>query len=98
VRRGGDRRRTIAAPAADEKGSCSGRISAIKPNPEKCIRYDLKKCGDCKKQFTVRMGTIFEESKLLLHIWLQTMHLMYRRSANSGVLFGYSHRGKFHQP
>jgi hypothetical protein len=24
----------------------------------------LKRCGDCKKQFTVRIGTIFEESKL----------------------------------
>ncbi len=55
---------------------CTGRISAIKPNPEKRVRYGLKKCGDCKRQFTVRMGTIFEESKLPLHIWLQAMHLM----------------------
>jgi transposase-like protein len=55
---------------------CTGRISAIKANPEKRVRYGLKKCGDCKKQFTVRMGTIFEESKLPLHIWLQAMHLM----------------------
>jgi transposase-like protein len=55
---------------------CMGRISAIKPNPEKRVRYGLKKCGDCKKQFTVRMGTIFEESKLPLRIWLQAMHLM----------------------
>jgi transposase-like protein len=55
---------------------CTGRISAIKPNPEKRVRYGLKSCGDCKKQFTVRMGTIFEESKLPLHIWLQAMHLM----------------------
>lgn len=53
-----------------------GRISAIKPNPEKRVRFGLKKCGDCKKQFTVRMGTIFEESKLPLHIWLQAIHLM----------------------
>jgi transposase-like protein len=55
---------------------CMGRITAIKPNPEKRVRYGLKRCGDCKKQFTVRMGTIFEESKLPLHIWLQAMHLM----------------------
>ena len=55
---------------------CTGRISAIKPNPAKRVRYGLKKCGDCGKQFTVRMGTIFEESKLPLHIWLQAMHLM----------------------
>ncbi|MGH6957973.1 MAG: transposase, partial [Caulobacteraceae bacterium] len=32
---------------------CTGRISSIKPNPEKRVRYGLKKCGDCKKQFTV---------------------------------------------
>src|SRR6201996_3019518 len=55
---------------------CMGRISAIAPNPEKRVRYGLKRCGDCKQQFTVRMGTIFEESKLPLHIWLQAMHLM----------------------
>jgi transposase-like protein len=55
---------------------CTCRITAIKANPEKRVRYGLKKCGDCKKQFTVRMGTIFEESKLPLRIWLQAMHLM----------------------
>lgn len=55
---------------------CTGRITSIKPNPEKRVRYGRKKCGDCKKQFTVRMGTIFEESKLPLHIWLQAIHLM----------------------
>lgn len=55
---------------------CTGRITAIKANPAKRVRYGLKKCGDCGKQFTVRMGTIFEESKLPLHIWLQAMHLM----------------------
>ena len=57
---------------------CGGveRISAIKPNPEKRVRYGLKKCGQCKSQFTVRLGTIFEESKLPLHKWLQAIYLM----------------------
>jgi transposase-like protein len=55
---------------------CTDRISAIKPNVEKRVRMGLKKCRDCKKQFTVRIGTIFEESKLPLHIWLQAIHLM----------------------
>lgn len=57
---------------------CGGvdRISAIKANPEKRVRYGLKKCGQCKSQFTVRMGTIFEESKLPLHQWLQAIYLM----------------------
>lgn len=57
---------------------CGGvdRITAIKPNPEKRVRYGLKKCGQCKGQFTVRMGTIFEESKLPLTKWLQAIFLM----------------------
>lgn len=55
---------------------CSGRIYAIKPNPEKKVRMGLKKCGDCRKQFTVRIGTIFEESHLPLHKWLQAIYLM----------------------
>ncbi len=50
----------------------------------------LKKCGDCKKQFTVRMGTVFEESKLPLHVWLQAMHLMV--SSKKGVSAHQLHR------
>jgi len=69
---------------------CMGRISAIAPNPEKRVRFGLKRCGDCKKQFTVRMGTIFEESKLPLHIWLQAMHLMC--SSKKGVSAHQLHR------
>src|SRR6185437_7053490 len=60
------------------------------PNPEKRVRYGLKRCGDCKRQFTVRMGTIFEESKLPLHIWLQAMHLMC--SSKKGVSAHQLHR------
>lgn len=69
---------------------CMGRISAIPANPEKRVRYGLKRCGDCKQQFTVRMGTIFEESKLPLHIWLQAMHLMC--SSKKGVSAHQLHR------
>ena len=54
----------------------SVKIYAIKPNPEKKVRMGLKKCGDCKRQFTVRIGTIFEESHLPLHKWLQAIYLM----------------------
>lgn len=52
------------------------KVYAIKPNPEKKVRMGLKKCGDCKRQFTVRVGTIFEESHLPLHKWLQAIFLM----------------------
>ena len=69
---------------------CMGRITHIKPNVEKRVRLGLKKCGDCKKQFTVRIGTIFEESKLPLHIWLQAIHLM--ASSKKGVSAHQLHR------
>ena len=32
-------------------------------------RGHLYKCADCKKQFSVRKGTIFEESRLPLRKW-----------------------------
>src|SRR5271163_3299819 len=42
----------------------------------KATRPGLCKCYDCQKQFTVRIGTIFESSHLPLHLWLQIIHLM----------------------
>ena len=38
-------------------------------------RMGLHKCNECRKPFTVRMGTIFESSHLALHLWLQVIHL-----------------------
>ena len=40
-------------------------------------RMGLRKCNECRKPFTVRMGTIFESSHLPLHLWLQVIHLMW---------------------
>lgn len=39
-------------------------------------RIGLKKCGQCRKQFTVRVGTIFEDSHLPMTKWLQAIYLM----------------------
>jgi transposase-like protein len=39
-------------------------------------RKGLYNCKECRKPFTVRMGTIFESSHLPLHLWLQIIHLM----------------------
>jgi len=47
-----------------------GRLSG------KTTRAGLRKCYACRKPFTVRMGTIFEESKLPLRLWLQAIHLL----------------------
>jgi len=41
----------------------------------KTTRPGLHKCYACKKPFTVRMGTLFEDSHLPLHLWLQVIHL-----------------------
>jgi transposase-like protein len=39
-------------------------------------RVGLKKCGHCRKQFTVRVGSIFEDSPIPLGKWLLAIHLM----------------------
>jgi transposase-like protein len=36
----------------------------------------LFKCADCRKQFTVRVGTIFEDSALPLQKWLMAIYLI----------------------
>ncbi|HRD45891.1 MAG TPA: IS1595 family transposase [Caulobacter sp.] len=71
---------------------CGGfeRITAIKPNPAKRVRFGLKRCGQCKGQFTVRMGTIFEESKLPMTKWLQAIFLM--TASKKGVSAHQLHR------
>lgn len=39
-------------------------------------RKGLYQCRGCRKQFTVTVGTIFEDSKIPLHKWLLAIHLM----------------------
>jgi hypothetical protein len=48
----------------------------VKANPAKRIRLGLWRCGDCKKQFTVKVGTVFEHLRLPLHKALQAVYLM----------------------
>src|ERR1700722_11806008 len=77
---------------------CMGRVSALAPvrghvskkSPEGAIRLGVKFCGDCRKQFTVRVGTIFEESKLPMTKWLQAIFLMV--SSKKGVSSHQLHR------
>lgn len=53
-----------------------GVIGAAGRLTGKSTRPGLWKCYACRKQFTVRMGTIFESSHVPLHIWLQVIYLM----------------------
>jgi len=66
------------------------RTKPTKKNPNGVERHGLYKCKDCRKQFTVRMGTIFEESHLPLHKWLQAIHLMC--SSKKGISAHQLHR------
>src|SRR6202163_2175075 len=42
----------------------------------KTSRAGLRKCYACRKQFTVRIGSIFEDSHFPLHLWLQAIQLI----------------------
>jgi transposase-like protein len=66
------------------------RTKPSKKNPEGKERHGLKKCAECRKQFTVRIGTIFEESHIELHKWLQAIHLMV--SSKKGISSHQLHR------
>ena len=52
------------------------RGSKSKKSPEGAIRYGLKKCGECRQQFTAKVGTVFEHARMPLHKMLQAVHLM----------------------
>jgi len=47
-----------------------GRLSG------KSSRPGLRKCYACRKTFTVRIGSIFEDSHFPLHLWLQAIQLI----------------------
>jgi hypothetical protein len=42
----------------------------------KSTRVGTYKCYQCRKPFTVKIGTIFESSHVPMHIWLQAMYLI----------------------
>ncbi len=47
-----------------------------KKNGEITYRKGIWKCGGCRKQFTVTVDTIFEDSHIPLHKWLMAFHLL----------------------
>lgn len=66
------------------------RSKPSKKNPEGVERHGLKKCAECRKQFTVRVGTVFESSHIPLHKWLQAAFLL--ASSKKGVSSHQMHR------
>ena len=71
---------------------CGGidRITKVKANPAKRIRLGLWRCGDCKKQFTVKVGTVFEHARVPLNKALQATYLM--TSSKKGISAHQLHR------
>jgi transposase-like protein len=53
-----------------------GATDRIYPLQGKTHRMGLKKCGHCREQFTVKVGTVLESSHVPVTKWLQAMHLL----------------------
>lgn len=53
----------------------SFRLEA-KKHSDSPVRKGVWKCSGCRKQFTVTVGTIFEDSHIPLHKWLMAIHLL----------------------
>lgn len=56
----------------------------------KAHRPGLWFCGDCRTQFSVTVGTVFERSKVRLHKWLLAVHLLC--SSKKGISSHQIHR------
>ena len=56
----------------------------------KSHRPSLYQCGDCRQQFTVTVGTVFERSKVPLNKWLLATFLM--ASSKKGISAHQLHR------
>lgn len=54
-----------------------------KPGSVNPVRKGVWKCRDCRKKFTVTIGTVFAETHIPLNKWVYAMHLMC--SAKKGV-------------
>lgn len=56
----------------------------------KSTRIGTYKCYACRKPFTVKIGTIFEDSHVPMHLWLQCLFLM--SSSKKGISSNQLHR------
>jgi transposase-like protein len=56
----------------------------------KSTRIGVYKCYDCRKPFTVKVGTIFEDSHVPMRIWLQAFYLL--ASSKKGISANQLHR------
>jgi transposase-like protein len=52
------------------------RKRKTKAHPDGAIRNGVVQCNDCRQQYTVTVGTVFESSKVGLHKWLYVNHVL----------------------
>ena len=67
-----------------------GGVERISKMQGKTTRIGLYKCYQCRKPFTVTIGTIFEASHVPLHIWLQAIYLI--AGSKKGISSNQLHR------
>lgn len=67
-----------------------GGVERISKMQGKATRMGLYKCYQCRRQFTVKIGTIFDSSHVPLHIWLQAMSLI--AASKKGISSNQLHR------
>jgi transposase-like protein len=58
------------------KCSDQSKFSSIKANSRTKVRAGLRYCAECKRQFTVTVGTIFEDSHIPLRKWVIAWYLL----------------------
>ncbi|KAB2944104.1 MAG: IS1595 family transposase [Hyphomicrobium sp.] len=66
------------------------RSKPSKKHPEGVERHGLRTCKECRKQFTVKVGTVFESSHIPVHKWWQAVHLLC--SSKKGISAHQLHR------
>lgn len=67
-----------------------GGVERISKMGGKSTRIGAYKCYQCRKPFTVKIGTIFEASHVPMHHWLQAIFLM--ASSKKGISSNQLHR------
>ena len=67
-----------------------GGVERIGKLAGKSTRTGVYKCYQCRKPFTVKIGTIFEASHVPLHIWLQAIYLV--AGSKKGISSNQLHR------
>lgn len=78
----------IICPKCGVVGNAHKMVS--KAGTKNPVRDGVYKCRDCRKQFTVTVGTIFEDSHIPLHKWLAAIYLM--NASKKGISAHQLHR------